>query len=220
MKREEMSDPTWSPDRVLARRVLDGDEDAFRELFERSFPSLFRFALARLEADFDAAEEVVQEVLCRAVTKLHTYRGEAALLTWLCTICRREIAAHVQRRDREARLVARLDDVPEIRFALESLAATEGAPEGILLRKELGELVRLTLDNLPPRYGAALEWKYLESLSVADIASRLEVGPKAAESLLTRARAAFREAFSILTGALGDAGGADSRVALGSWRSR
>jgi DNA-directed RNA polymerase specialized sigma24 family protein len=64
------------------------------------------------------------------------------------------------------------------------------------------------LDQLPTRYGDALEWKYGEGLSVKEIATRLGVGPKAAESLLTRARQAFRDAFATvgpsLEGAVGE----------------
>ena len=54
------------------------------------------------------------------------------------------------------------------------------------------------LDYLPSRYSQALEWKYCEGLSVNEIAERLEVGAKAAESVLSRARVAFREAFATL----------------------
>jgi RNA polymerase sigma-70 factor (ECF subfamily) len=77
-------------DRFLVARLLRGDEEAFTEFFDRNFAPLYRFALPRV-ADEDAAEEVVQTTLCRAVRKLAGYRGEAALLTWLTTICRREI---------------------------------------------------------------------------------------------------------------------------------
>jgi RNA polymerase sigma-70 factor (ECF subfamily) len=59
--------------------------------------------------------------------------------------------------------------------------------------------VRSTLDHLPGRYGDVLEWKYLQDLSVNEIAERLGVGYKAAESLLTRARAAFRDGFALVT---------------------
>ena len=51
-----------------------------------------------------------------------------------------------------------------------------------------------TLDALPGRYGEALEWKYIDGLSVREIAARLELGEKATESLLTRARESFRDA--------------------------
>jgi DNA-directed RNA polymerase specialized sigma24 family protein len=73
-----------------------------------------------------------------------------------------------------------------VRAALESLSALGAdGPRERLLRREVGALVRRTLDQLPARYGDALEWKYVEGLSVKEIAVRLGVGPKAAESLLT-----------------------------------
>jgi RNA polymerase sigma-70 factor, ECF subfamily len=183
----------------LARRVLAGDEAAFDEFFDRYFPRLYRFALARLDNNEDAAEEIVQQALIRALERLHSYRGEAALLTWLCTLCRREIAARHEY-DTRRREVSLVDDRPDIRVALDALAASESVgPEATLGRRELAELVRLTLDHLPGHYGEVLEWKYMQDLSVNEIADRLGVGYKAAESLLTRARAAFRDGFALVT---------------------
>ena len=75
----------------------------------------------------------------------------------------------------------------------------DAGPESALHRKELARLVQVTLDALPRAYGDALEWKYLEGLSVSEIALRLNLGLKAAESLLTRARQAFRDGFTTLT---------------------
>jgi len=185
-------------DRALAARMVRGEESAFEEFFAAYFPPLFRFAASRLR-DQTAAEEVVQATLCRGVTKLHTYRGEAALFTWLCTLCRHEISAWCERRDRRPVEVDLVEELPEVRAALESLAA-EGlaAPEAELRRGELRRFVQATLDALPARYADALEWKYIEGLSVAEVAERLEVGLKAAESLLTRARKAFRDGFVTL----------------------
>ena len=90
-------------------------------------------------------------------------------------------------------MVDLVDDLPEVRAALDSLDA--------LQRKETARLVQVVLDRLPDRYGDALEWKYIEGLSVAEIAVRLGVATKAAESLLARARTAFRDAFSAVHGA-------------------
>ena len=108
----------------LARRVLSGDEAAFDEFFDRYFPRLYRFALARLGGNEDASEEIVQRVLIHALERLHTYRGEAALLTWLCALCRREIGAW---HEREGRIpeVSFSDDRPEIAFEQERLRAAE-----------------------------------------------------------------------------------------------
>jgi len=61
-------------------------------------------------------------------------------------------------------------------------------------------VIRAALDYLPAPYGDILEWKYLHDLPIAEIAGRLGRSPKAVESLLTRAREAFRETFSLLTG--------------------
>jgi RNA polymerase sigma-70 factor (ECF subfamily) len=186
-------------DLALARRVVAGDEAAAEEFFREYFARLYRFACARL-GDPDAAEEVVQSTLMRAARKLHTYRGEAALFTWLCTLCRREVGAWIQE-NRPAGMTAFADDQPDVRAALEAAAALAAAdPEREAGRRELSRMVQLTLDQLPSRYGQVLEWKYIQGLGVDEIASRLGMGYKAAESLLTRARHAFREAFAAAAG--------------------
>jgi len=183
-------------DRFLVARLLRGDEEAFTSFFDASFAPLFRFALPRLDGDEDAAEEIVQTTLMRAIRKLSTYRGEAALLTWLTTICRRELATYYERRKKVPPMLGLAEDLPEIRAALESL----GGDENLLQRRETARLVQAVLDQLPFRYGDALEWKYIDGLSVAEIAARLGVTPKAAESTLTRARGAFRDVFTAAYG--------------------
>ena len=57
------------------------------------------------------------------------------------------------------------------------------------------------LDELPSHYADALEWKYIDEISVHEIAARLGLGAKAAESLLTRRANAFRDAFRTLAAA-------------------
>jgi RNA polymerase sigma-70 factor (ECF subfamily) len=188
-------------DRDLVRRMQARDEAAFDEFFADYFPRLFRFALIRLRNE-NAAEDVVQSTLIRAIRKLDTWRGEAALFTWLCTICRREIAAHAGRTSRP--VVVPLGDDPDVRGALESLAAAIDGPDADLVRGDLGRLVQITLDHLPPRYSRALEWKYLQELSVHQIAERMGTTPKAVESLLTRARDAFRDGFAALQAQAGE----------------
>ena len=186
-------------ERQLVRRMLGGDEDAFDEFYADYFPRLFRFAVLRLR-DPDAAEDIVQTSLIAAVRHLGSWRGEATLFTWLCTICRREVMAWEKRTSRRV-TVSLAEDDPGLRAALESIGAAAEAPDAGLARADTGRIVQLVLDHLPPRYSRALEWKYLEDLSVDDIAVRLQCTPKAAESLLTRARDAFRDAFAALQAA-------------------
>jgi RNA polymerase sigma-70 factor (ECF subfamily) len=192
-----------SQDLALARRLATGEPRAFAGFFDEYFPRLYRFALARLRSDADAAEEATQRTLCRAVRKFELYRGEASLLTWLCQICRHEMADMLEADARQqARPPTTLrEESPEIRARLESLPADESSdPVVLAARTDRQQLVQATLDHLPCRYGDVLEWKYIEGVRVEEIARRLEVTPLAAESLLARARRAFRSAWQSVTG--------------------
>jgi RNA polymerase sigma-70 factor (ECF subfamily) len=186
-------------DRDLVRRMLGGEEHAFDEFFETNFDRVFRFAVRRV-GDSGAAEDIAQAAIVAAIRRLHTWRGEASLFTWLCAICRREIMAHVARTNRAPAGWA-IDDEPAAAAVLEGLSSLESSPEQTAAHEEMRQRVRLTLDYLPGRYGDVLEWKYLEGLTVNEIAARLGLSPKAVESMLTRARAAFREGFGALPGA-------------------
>ena len=75
----------------LIRRMLGGDEQAFEAFFStRYFARVYRFALPRLSGDADATREVVQSTLAKAMRRIGDFRGESALFTWICQICRRE----------------------------------------------------------------------------------------------------------------------------------
>ena len=159
-------------------------------------PRLYRFALHRLDGDEELARDIVQTTLCKVLRRLDTYRAEAALLTWLCGCCRNEILMHFRRSNsRPAEVTLEVDEVDLGSAASASLRDGE-SPSRALMRRESAALVHETLDRLPERYAQALEWKYLEDLSVKQIAWRLKASEKAAESLLTRARDAFRTAWA------------------------
>ncbi len=178
----------------LTRRMLAGDQRAFDAFFQSHFARLYRFALPRLGGDPEAASEVVQATFVKAMRKLASFRGEAAIFTWLCQICRREVVDHLRSHRRHAKRIVLIDDQPELRAAIESLEAPD---EYDLVqcygRAEVGRLVKVVLDRLPSRYGDALEWKYVEGHSVEEIGTRLGIGHAAAQSLLARARIAFRD---------------------------
>lgn len=202
-------------DRHLVERLLKGDEVAFREFFSDYFPRLFRFILRRVGSDEEAARDVVQAALVRAIRKLHLYRGEASLFTWLCQIVRHELADHGMRSRRQsgAELVAREED-SAVRAALESMPADPALePENVRDRDELAELVHAALDYLPQRYAQALELKYLEELTVESIALRLGTSGVAVQSLLARARTAFREVCVSLDPELSLTGGGEDERA-------
>jgi RNA polymerase sigma-70 factor (ECF subfamily) len=190
-----------TPDQELVSRLLRGDARAFDQFFNEYYPKLYRFVKRRLPHDAAAAEDVAQATLCRALESLRTFRGEAALMTWLCTLCRRELSARW--RDAQPYVTAPLlaEDDPEVRAALESLLAAESSdPLLLAANQEVRASICAALDYLPAPYGDILEWKYVRDLSVAEIAARLGRSVKATESLLTRAREAFRETFTLLRG--------------------
>jgi RNA polymerase sigma-70 factor (ECF subfamily) len=194
-------------DLKLARKLLSRDHVAFREFFEDYFPRLFRFTLRRVDGDEEAARDIVQAALVRGVQKLETYRAEASLFTWLCQITRRELSDHVARAMREKPYLHRLvelEEDPERRASLESIPAdAEAEPETARDREDLAALVHATLDYLPSRYAKVLELKYLEDLPVEAIATRLGVTAITVQSLLARARQAFRDVGMTLLPSLG-----------------
>ena len=188
-------------DRELVRRMLAGEERAFNVFFEDYFPRVYRFALPRLGGDPDASREVVQATLVKALRNLSNYRGDAALFSWVCQICRHQVVDHLRAHRRHADHVTLLEDSPEIRSALEAIEApAEQDPLHRYGSEETRRLVRGILDRLPARYGDVLEWKYIEGRSVEEIVSLLGIGHTAAQSLLARARVAFREAVETVFG--------------------
>jgi RNA polymerase sigma-70 factor (ECF subfamily) len=201
MKTVRDMEPAVTSDPQLIRRMLAGDERAFEAFFNAYFPRLYRFALPRLNGDVDATREIVQHTLGKAIRKLESFRGESGLFTWICQICRNEIVDYI-RAERRMRHVVLIDDQPELRAAVESIEAPE---EFDLVkgygREEAARLVRVVLDRLPASYGDALEWKYIEGESVEIIGERLGIGTTAAQSLLARARRAFRESLESVFGA-------------------
>jgi RNA polymerase sigma-70 factor (ECF subfamily) len=189
---------TRKTERALVRRMIAGDERAFEEFSDTHLPALYRFALNRLHGDRELTREIVQSTVCKAIAKLATFRGEAALMTWLCACCRTEIATYYRGKMRAPLQVELVDELVVYETTLSQ--AHPFGPEETFERKQGAELVHLALDQLPPHYGKTLEWKYLDNLSVKEIAKRLSLGPKAAESLLTRARESFRDRYESLVG--------------------
>jgi RNA polymerase sigma-70 factor (ECF subfamily) len=176
--------------------MLAHDAEAFTEFFDGFFPRLYRFARTRLGEDPDTLKEIVHVTLSKAIRRLRTYRGEAAL----CTICRHEISDHTARVARERKHVSLTEDLPDVRAAVDALAAPPSDdPEQSFKRLETARLIQVALDQLPAHYGNALEWKYVYGFSVEEIAAKLGLGIDAAQSVLARAKRAFHDVYSTLT---------------------
>jgi RNA polymerase sigma-70 factor, ECF subfamily len=188
-------------DKRLVKQLLANDEQAFDRFFSDNFARLYRFALTRLPDDPDGTREVVQIALTKAIAKLHTYRGESALFTWLCAITRNEMSDWLAKQGRYRQHIVLTEDFPEIQAAVDSFQAPQSDnPEQNYQRAELVRLIQVALDRLPPKYGNVLEWKYIEGYSVNEIAMKLDLGNEATQSLLARAKRAFSDVYGSLSG--------------------
>ena len=195
-------------ERALREAVLAGDAEAWKVFYDENFGPVFAYVHCRTGRRLEDTEEIVQETWLVAVRKIARFDpGRGGFEGWL-----RGIADNVllNYRRRAARLPRSLDGAGE--SIPRDLQASAGAPEGGG-REDLAEEIALALTGLPGRYQAVIRAKYQDELPVAKIAERWGESPKAVESLLSRARAAFRDAFGRIRGRRGRGGGAVTAVA-------
>jgi RNA polymerase sigma-70 factor (ECF subfamily) len=173
-------DRVWR-ERGLRQAVLAGDERAWNALYDDAFPGLSAYVRWRCGGLRDVADEIVQETWLTAVRRLRSFDPEqGSFAAWL-----RGIAVNLLRnqfrRDRRRQ---------QRRQAL--APGEEAAPDASPEQFEQSERVARALAELPDHYEAVLRAKYLDGLRVAVIAAERGDSEKAVESLLTRARQAFR----------------------------
>jgi RNA polymerase sigma-70 factor (ECF subfamily) len=182
----------YEADRALVARMRAGDQSAFNEFFKDSAPRLVAFIARRTALDPATLEDIVQSALIKAVRHLASYRGEAALFTWLTEICRNELAdAHRKAKRRPAHLSL---DEPETAHRWEGKLLAPDAQEPVSQLQAAAERAKImkVLNDLPANYALVLEAKYGDGLSVETIALQLGLTEIAAQSMLARAREAFR----------------------------
>jgi RNA polymerase sigma-70 factor, ECF subfamily len=167
---------------LLRRAVLAGDESAWRTWYDETFDTLYAYVLWRCGGRRTQADEAAQETWLAAVRNIRRFDpARGSFLDWLrglaANVVRHQLRQHHRRRNRE-------------------LAAAEAnAAEPRNLAPQQDGQIAAALDALPQRQEAVLRAKYLDGLSVAEIAAQWNETPKAVESLLSRARQSFRELF-------------------------
>jgi len=151
-------------------------------VFDRHFEDVYGYVAYRLYPDTEAAEDVTQEVFLCAMTGWPGFRGNSSPLTWLRSIARRKVVDYFRTRDPPRTGV--------------DAGAPEQAPvvdePGV---KERAALIAGAMRALPEDYAELLEEKYLEGLSVREIARRRCRTENAVSMSLFRARRAFRDVF-------------------------
>ena len=170
-----------------------GEQRAFEEFFHSNVPRLVAFTARRSGLDAASVEDVVQNALLKAMRSLGSYRGEASLFTWLTQICRHELADAARKAARRPAHVS-LEEPEQLERLSQQLRLPPDREPAAEVEGELDRAaVITTLNALPERYALALEAKYGDGLSVEEIAVVLGVTTIAAQSLLARAREAFRD---------------------------
>lgn len=134
----------------------------------------------------DDAEEIFQDVLVDVVDSLPLFRGKSSFFTWLCGIANHEIADFFRRKRLKTFLFSHFP-------FLENLATEALTPDEQFEKEELRKEVRKVLKALIEGYKEVLRLKYIEGLSMQEIAKKAKTTIKAVESKLTRAREAFRK---------------------------
>jgi RNA polymerase sigma-70 factor (ECF subfamily) len=172
-------------DRELADAYLTArDETAFRDLYRRHTPSLWRMALRMARGSEDEAREIVQETWVRATERLQAFRWESSLGTWLVSIalnCAREQTRQVDR-------ATAVEDVEAAFAAREGGASGDRAGPGTVDPLDLAR----TIDALPDGYQRVLVLHDIEGYTHVEIGRLLGIEPGTSKSQLHRARAWVR----------------------------
>ena len=166
-----------------------GDADAWRTLYGRWLPWVWRYACS-LVPDPHTAEDITSEAMTAWVRRLRESGGDAPqVAAWLRTVVRNKAADHHRRSGRH-------------RQAMEEVShwGNQESPDqadSALVAEEHRCDVANAMAQLPENYRLALEWKYAESLSVNQIAERLGTTAKSVEAILYRARKEFRRTYEL-----------------------
>jgi RNA polymerase sigma-70 factor (ECF subfamily) len=193
-------------ERAIARGLREGKTEAWQSLYEAYAEQVWR-AVARLMGTRAAdVADVVQETFLAAARSAATYDVHlGSLWMWLWGIARRHVALYYRQQVRSGRFRQAGDWLAA--HDGEVLGCLEGREEPaleILAAVELAMLVRATLVELPPDYERLLTAKYLDGISVDQIADDEKSTATAIRSKLARAREAFRQAFGKYAGSASD----------------
>lgn len=164
------------------RAVADlRDPATFRALYEHMLPRVYSFVYHRCGGNVAVAEDVTQEAFLAAVREIHKGTEVHDPPGWLFGLARHKLYDHFRHEAREERTLRLVWEAePEEGW-------TDEGPDP--------ELTLAALGSMPPTQRNALVLRYLEGLSVPEVADVLERSVHATESLLARGRLTFRRAY-------------------------
>lgn len=183
----DLSDP------ALAARAATGEHAAFELLMRRHNRALYRTARAVLRDDAEA-EDVLQDAYLQAYRQLPTFRGEAALSTWLTRIVVHAASARLRTSRRRAAIIPIGPAAHPDQEA--AMAPDDDQPEPTAVRAQARRLIEAQIDALPSSYRTAFMLRAVEELSVAETAHALDLPEATVRSRYFRARGLLREALA------------------------
>ena len=183
----DAQDPHDRDDRALLRAHLAGDPTAFATLVTRHRDRLWAVALRTTGHREDAAD-ALQDALVSAHRRAESYRGEAAVTTWLHRIVVNACLDRIRRQR-----VRAADPLPDDLADHPPRAAVQpddaGEPEAQVLARERRDRVLAALAQLPPEQRACLVLVDMEARPLAEVAEILEVPVGTVKSRCARGRA-------------------------------
>ena len=145
-----------------------------------------------LLGDHNEALDLSQEVFLRVFRTIHTFRGHAALRTWIYRIVINQ-ARNRQRWWRRRHRAQQVSLDEHIRNHGELPESTNGgSPDRLLGQKQLADRIRQALDRLPFDQKTALVLREIDGLSYEEIGFSLGIAVGTVKSRLARAREALR----------------------------
>jgi RNA polymerase sigma-70 factor (ECF subfamily) len=180
-------------ERLIAQGLRDGRPEAWRSLYDAFAERVWNTAARLLGSSHSEVADVVQEIFLAAARSARSFdQSQGALWSWLWGITRNQSALALRKRRQRDRLHAAANGA--LRSWFDSTGEIPSDPAEL---RELAELVRQTLTDLPEEYQSVLMAKYLAETPVEQIALEEHCSISAVRSRLARARAAFREAFPL-----------------------
>lgn len=178
-------------DAWIARSIAKGDKDAWDRFFDRYFRWTYRFAYYHLKENHTDAEDLCSDILLAVAQSIKGYDpSKGSLDVWLRALAKYRLAHFCRRKRYEICMVA-----DSINSQVDEPLDICGDPA-----RNAGtvDLVNRVMASLPERQSGILREKYVDGYSVKELAGLHETSPKAIESLLSRARSAFRSTFNTL----------------------
>ncbi len=171
--------PTGNDDQIVNEPAAADQGPRLLALYDRALPQVYGY-LCRRVGDAATAEDLTAETFLAAVRAVRDGKVPDLTIAWLVAVARNKLVDHwrrVAREERNLRLAIDPDD-----------DVVDDGTDAHFDRRHTREV----LDRLGAHHRAALTLRYLDGLSVPEVAEHLDRTVHATEALLTRAKHAFR----------------------------